>query len=385
MTNFRIIKKDTKTLARLGVLKTPHGIIHTPSYVIVATHAKIKSLKPSDIKKTKTQVVIANAYHLWGKANVHKLLGVKMPIMTDSGGFQVFSLGFGRENHVGKILTTSHVVSPQVMHRRRNIKITNKGVYFLLDGKKRFLGPELSIKIQEKLRADMIFAFDECTSPLDSYSYNKKAMERTHRWALKCLEARDKSRKQMLFGIVQGGKFKSLRVKSAKFIGSLPFEGIGIGGSFGKEEMVKTLKWIIPHLPKEKPRHLLGIGRIQDVFNAVENGVDTFDCVIPTREARHGRLYTKTGHMDIRKGKYLKDKKIIEKGCLCPTCRGKIPRSKIRELLKSEDLKNNAAGQRWCLMHNMWFFNNLLEEIRKSIKNNKFRSFKNSFLSRFNS
>ena len=264
---FKILKKDPKTRARLGVLKTPHGTIQTPSYVIVATHAAVKSLKPSDIKKTKTQVVISNTYHLWDKALknknephlVHKLLGARLPVMTDSGGFQVFSLGFGK-NRVGKILTPFNGVYPQDDPKRKDVKITEKGVYFMLDGKKRFLGPALSIKLQEKLGADMIFAFDECTSPLDSHTYNKKALERTHRWAKECLKAR-KRKDQMLFGIVQGGRFKDLRIKSAKFIGSLPFDGIGIGGSFGKEEMVKTLKWLVPYLPEEKPRHLLGIGR----------------------------------------------------------------------------------------------------------------------------
>ncbi|MEX2090876.1 MAG: tRNA guanosine(34) transglycosylase Tgt [Candidatus Paceibacterota bacterium] len=360
--NFKIIKKDAKTRARLGVLKTPNGIIQTPSYVIVATHAAVKTLKPSDIKKTKTQVVIANTYHLWGKSNVHpersregsqrasasygvhKLLGVKMPIMTDSGGFQVFSLGFGMKNKVGKILTKRLGAAP----RRKNIKITGKGVYFIIDGKKRFLGPALSIKLQEKLGADMIFAFDECTSPLDSHAYNKKALERTHRWAKICLEQIAKrsalSPKQLLFGIIQGGRFKDLRVKSAKFIGSLPFDGIGIGGSFGKEEMVKTLKWIVPHLPEEKPRHLLGIGRVEDVFNAVENGMDLFDCVIPTREARHGRLWTDKG-----------------------------PK------------KDLAKDQRLATIHNVLFFNNLLERIRKSIKRGEFSEFKRSYLKRFRS
>ncbi|MBI2064282.1 MAG: tRNA-guanine transglycosylase, partial [Candidatus Yanofskybacteria bacterium] len=180
---FTITKKNKETQARLGVLKTPHGNIQTPSYVIVATHAKIKCLRLSDIKRTKTQVIISNTYHLWDKALknkkekhlVHKLLGASVPIMTDSGGFQVFSLGFGRENRVGKILKpVDNRLAKSVIHRRKNIKITEKGVYFSIDGeKKRFLGPKLSIKLQEKLGADMIFAFDECTSPLDSYAYNK--------------------------------------------------------------------------------------------------------------------------------------------------------------------------------------------------------------------
>ena len=281
------------------------------------------------------------------------------------------------------------------IHRRENIRITNKGVYFKWDGRTRFLGPELSIKIQEKLGADIIFAFDECTSPLDSFAYNKKALERTHAWAEISLKCKVKSenlngKRQLLFGIVQGGKFKSLRTKSAKFIGSLPFDGIGIGGSFGKDEMVETLKWVVPYLPEEKPRHLLGIGKVEDIFNAVEQGVDLFDCVIPTREARHGRVYTKRGYIDISKFQNMEIS--LDKKCKCPTCLSKITRAKLRGLFKGTqpirqgfdgELSRTAQGKRYATIHNIWFFNNLLEEIRKSIKNNEFKQFKNRFLNHF--
>ena len=382
---FKILKKDSHTKARLGVLTTPHGKIETPSYVIVATHAQIKCLKPSDIKKTKTQVVIANTYHLWDKASKTFLLeklGVKLPTMTDSGGFQGFSLGFVEKNKVGKILhPVDKLHSMSFIHRRKNIRITDKGVYFLLDGKKRFLGPELSMQIQKKLGADIIFAFDECTSPLDGFDYNKKALERTHAWAKICLKqmANHKSQKekQMRFGIIQGGRFKSLRVKSAKYIASLPFDGIGIGGSFGKDEMIETLKWIVPHLPEEKPRHLLGIGKIDDIFNAVEQGMDTFDCVIPTREARHGRIYTKNGYFDIRK--HQSGKVILEKECVCYVCKKKFTRSKLNNIFKTD----KPLAQRYATIHNIWFFNNLLENIRKSIRNDEFLKFKNRFLANF--
>ena len=291
---FKILKKDKSTNARTGVLTTPHGKILTPAYIIVATHAEIKCLKPQDIAKTNTQVVISNTYHLWNfvpkqlpiynfkftnknkKTFLLNKLGSNMPTMTDSGGFQVFSLGFGKENKVGKILKNGanlRMYANQQI-KRQQIKITDKGVFFNIDGQRRFLNPEISMKLQEKLGADIIFAFDECTSPLDDFKYNKKALERTHRWAKKCLSLmanrQSQDKQQMLFGIVQGGRFKSLRVKSAKFIGSLPFDGFGIGGSFGQNEMLKTLKIVIPHLPEEKPRHLLGIGKIQDVFNAVK-------------------------------------------------------------------------------------------------------------------
>ena len=308
--------------------------------------------------------------------------------MTDSGGFQVFSLGFGK-NRVGKILTPMdnrhdrHSMS--VIHRREKIRITNKGVYFKWNDRTKFLGPELSMKIQEKLGADIIFAFDECTSPLDDFDYNKKALKRTHKWALKCLATMNNEQrtmnKQILFGIVQGGRFKSLRVKSAKYIASLPFDGIGIGGSFGKDEMVETLKWVVPYLPEEKPRHLLGIGKAEDIFNAVEQGMDLFDCVIPTREARHGRVYTKRGTMQITRGIYTENKNVLERGCGCPVCKKKMTRSKLNNLFRM----NKPVAQRYATIHNVWFFNNLLEEIRKSIKNNKFKQFKKRFLNRFGS
>src|SRR3989344_3938163 len=374
---FTVLKQDKHSKARVGILNTPHGQVKTPSYVIVATYGHIRHLKPSDIKKTKTQLLICNTYHLWGKRNVHNLIGTKIPLMTDSGGFQVFSLAFGKDNKVGKILSTSQVLG--VGHRpllgnsvdnsrlarskipRKNIKITSKGVYFNLDGKNKFLGPELSIKIQEQLGADIIFAFDECTSPLDDYSYNAKALKRTNAWAKICIETRGKKqaikKKQMSFGIVQGGLFKDLRIQSAKQTAELNFDGFGIGGSFNKEQISKVLKWIIPHLPDQKPRHLLGIGKIEDIFMAVENGVDTFDCVIPTREARHGRLWTSTGKIDIRRGAYTKDKSKIEKNCKCPTCLKGISRSRLNNLFKSQKDKDKAFGQRYALLHNIWFFN----------------------------
>lgn len=309
-----------------------------------------------------------------------------MPTMTDSGGFQVFSLGFGINNKVGKILKTDanqqkNANQPKI--KRRGVKITGKGVFFNIDGRRKFLGPELSMQLQQKIGADIIFTFDECTSPLDSYDYNQKALERTHRWAKICLkQISEQKAKQLLFGIVQGGRFASLRAKSAKFIGSLPFDGFGIGGSFGKDEMIKTLKLVIPRLPEEKPRHLLGIGRIKDVLDAVENGVDLFDCVIPTREARHGRIYAKQGHYDISN----KNNKNVplEKGCKCPACAGgiaglpKITRAELYKLFKQTD---KSSAYRYATIHNVWFFNNLMKNIRAAINGGSYKTFKKKFLS----
>lgn len=376
--SFEILKKDPKSRARLGVLTTPHGTIQTPSYVIVGTHAQVKCLKPSDIKRTKTQLVISNTFHLWDKALankkdehlVHTMLGSKVPVMTDSGGFQVFSFGAAKEHKVGKVL--KQPVKKTAV--KSDIKITEKGVTFSYDGKKRFLSPEDSIAIQEKIGADIIFAFDECTSPLHPFGYNKSAMERTHRWAVRCLKARKRT-DQWMYGIVQGGRFKQLRIKSAKTIGAMPFEGFGIGGSFSKDEMIATVQAIVPHLPEEKPRHLLGIGRIEDIFSAVENGMDTFDCVIPTREARHARLWTSKGAIDIRKAIFKKDKKRIDSGCACPACT-MVSRATLHELFKTKDPQ---AG-RYATLHNIWFFNSLVEQMRNAISKGTFLEFKKKYL-----
>lgn len=291
---FKILKRDKKTKARLGVLSTPHGNIKTPSYVFVGTYGKFRHLTPRDIKRTKTQIVIANTFHLWNPALADKSgasnasnktfltnrLGLNIPTMTDSGGFQVLSLAFGPvidarvaslnkklghhygagRHGIGKFIGDD--VKTKEDYKRKNIRITNRGVYFKWNGKIKFLGPELSMKLQEKIGADIIFAFDHITSPLDTYEYNEKAVKLTDKWAEISLKCKVKSEKlngkhQMLFGIVQGGVYKKLRIKSAQYIGSLPFDGFGIGGSYTKKQISKMLKWVVPYLPEKKPRLLL--------------------------------------------------------------------------------------------------------------------------------
>lgn len=378
---FKIIKKDKNSKARLGVLRTPHGIVKTPSYVMVGTYGQIRNLSPADIKKTKTQLIIANTFHLWNHPRPFKF--GKIPTMTDSGGFQVLSLAFGDKHKIGKFIGDDAKIDKN--YKRKNIRITEKGVYFKYDKKWKFLGPELSIKIQKRIGADIIFAFDQITSPLDDYNYNKKAVIMTDKWARRCLKEFKNNKKQILYGIIQGGLFKDLRIKSAESIASMPFGGFGIGGSYTKKQISEILNWVIPHLPEENPRHLLGVGKIEDIFEAIENGIDTFDCVIPTREARHGRLYTKKGTLDIRRGYFSADNKIIEAGCKCPTCKAGVSRSKIRSLLKGVYPSQVDKGQRYALMHNMWFFNKLLEDIRDSIAKNRFGKFKEQILTRLNS
>ena len=388
---FKIIKKDLASKARTGVIETPHGVIETPAYAIVGTHGQIKCLPKEKVTQTGTQLVMTNTYHLWqgfkdpsGEIKnlppVQNFFGNNMPTITDSGGFQVFSHGFGREHKTGKItdLYRKDLDAPEP--ERNIVKITEKGAFFKpTNQEEQFLGPELSMQIQEKLGADLILAFDECTSPRHDYEYNKQAMARTHRWAKICLQAKTSppaGGRQILYGIVQGGIFKDLREESAKFINTLPFGGIAIGGAFEKSAngTFDVLRWTIPHLDENRPRHFLGVGQIGDIFESVELGIDTFDCVIPTREARHGGIYAKEGRIDITKARYQDDPSKLEEDCLCPTC-DITPKATLYKLFKD---KNPLAGEN-ATIHNVYFFNNLMAEIREAIRNNCWRELKRKY------
>ena len=392
MFEFKVLKKVKNSNARLGVLKTFHGEIETPALVTVATQAVVKTLTSEEVKQTKSQILITNTFHLYLKpgekiiksfGGLHKFMNWDRPLMTDSGGFQVFSLGFGSDHGVGKIFkrdanirmhtnnTNKGII--KVGEQPKNIKITSDGVYFNspIDGKKIFLGPKESMKIQQALGADIIFAFDECTSPLADYEYTKKSLIKTHRWAKICLENNLPAgeKKQALFGITQGGKFKDLRIESAKFIGSLPFEGFGIGGEFGgdKNTMIKVLDWTIKELPDEKPRHLLGIGHLEDIPKIIKSGVDTFDCIVPTHYARHGYAFTSFGRLDMSKSNLLKDKNPLDKKCNCFVCQN-YSRGYITHLLKAKEI----TPLKLLTFHNLYFFNSYIEKIREDIKKGKF-------------
>jgi queuine tRNA-ribosyltransferase/7-cyano-7-deazaguanine tRNA-ribosyltransferase len=246
----------------------------------------------------------------------------KKPLMTDSGGFQVFSLGFGKDFGTGKILKKKLDINIKQGQQPKLLKITPDGVYFrsFIDGQKIFLGPKESIKIQENLGADIIFSFDECTSPISDHEYTKNSLSRTNKWAKLCLNF--KKSDQALFGIVQGGKYKDLRIESAKFTAKLPFNGFGIGGEFGsdKNKMMEMLSWVIKELPDEKPRHLLGIGYLEDIPKIIKRGVDTFDCIVPTHYARRGIAFTSSGELNMQKLIFLKDKKPLDNKCFCFVC-----------------------------------------------------------------
>lgn len=372
---FKILKKHSKSKARLGLLKTSHGVIHTPFFFPVATQATVKSLTPEDIKEIGFEAILANTYHLYLQpghqvvkkmGGLHKFMNWPGPIATDSGGYQVFSLGAGFGSKIGKVFKEQDKEEKN-SRTGKLVKIDNEGVIFTshLDGSKHRFTPESSIKIQEDLGADIIFNFDECTSPLDNYNYTQKSMQRTHNWAKRCLKAKKKN-KQLLFGIIQGGLFEDLRKESAQFIGSLPFDGFGIGGSFGQGEMKKALDWIIPYLPENKPRHLLGIGYLNDIKEAVKRGIDLFDCVYPTRLARHGTFLTNQGEISITKKIYKTDKKPIMKNCSCSTCQN-YTRAYCNHLFKAKEM----LGARLATIHNLWFMARFMEKIREDIKKDR--------------
>ncbi|MBU1039332.1 tRNA guanosine(34) transglycosylase Tgt [Patescibacteria group bacterium] len=377
MRGLKILKKSNKSRARLGRLMTEHGEVLTPSLVPVATQATIKTLNSQQVVDTGTQILIANTYHLHlrpGEAvikkqgGLHKFMNWAGPVMTDSGGFQVFSLGFGRELKINKVVKQKTKAVVKSGQQPNNLKITEQGVEFRshIDGRKIFIGPTESMKIQKQLGADIVFNFDECPPPLADYNYTKEAMARTHRWAKVCLKT--KNNQQLLYGIVQGGAYTKLRSTSAKFMSKLPFDGFGIGGEFGshKTNMAKTLDLVIKELPDSKPRHLLGIGHLADIPILIKAGVDTFDCITPTHYARHGTAFTTQGPKDLFKKIYQTDKKPLDSKCGCFVCRD-YQRSYIHHLLRAREITALSL----LTFHNLYFFNAVVAGWRKMIKSGK--------------
>jgi tRNA-guanine transglycosylase len=376
---FQIIKKSKKSKARIGLLETKNGVVETPSLVPVATRAVIKTLTSEEVKQTKTGIIISNTFHLHLRpgesvvkknGGIHKFMNWDRPVMTDSGGFQVFSLGFGRDFGVNKILKNKTRKKDEVkrFQQPKDVKITQDGVFFRspIDGAKLFLGPKESIKIQEAIGADIIFAFDECPPPHANSDYVEDSMIKTHKWAKVCLET--KKSQQALFGIVQGSEFKRLREESSKIIGAMDFDGFGIGGDMGISRNMtrKVLSWAIPNLDEKKPRHLLGIGYLENMEDIIKEGVDLFDCTVPTHYARRGIAFTSSGKLDLRKEMFLKDKKPIDSKCDCQTCQ-LYKRNYISHLFRASEI----TAMRLLTFHNLYFFNTFVENIRKKIKEGK--------------
>lgn len=396
---FKIQKKLKDSLGRAGILETPHGVIQTPAFVAVGTKATVKSLNPQQVEDAGTQVVLGNTYHLYlqpgdeivkNAGGIGKFMNWSGPTMTDSGGFQVFSLGAAYGKEISKIvkITDPSLLIPERFDDSdapRLAKIGQDGVSFKshLDGSIHYITPEKSIQIQHNLGADMIFAFDECTSPAEDLRYQEEALERTHRWAERSLAEHKKlgdenGSSPALFGIVQGGRDENLRKRSAEFIGALPFDGFGIGGSFAKEDMSTAVKWVNEILPEEKPRHLLGIGEPEDLFMGIENGVDLFDCVAPTRLGRNGTLYTKEGKIIIMNNKFRDDHTPIEKDCGCYSCQN-YTRAYIAHLFHGKEMLAGTLSS----IHNLYFIVNLVSTIRQSILDDNFYEFKESFLKKY--
>ena len=388
--SFHLVTADSKTRARAGVLETPHGVIQTPAFVTVGTLASVRTLTPDEIHAVGSQVVLANTYHLYleGRHEViekagglAKFMGWSGPTMTDSGGFQVFSLGHGRGRKDGEVMYDLNADVDQGGPERpvsQKFKITEGKVIFQSprDGATLELSPEISINIQEKLGADICFAFDECTDPVWPHSYQKEALERTTRWARRSLAARTRS-DQMLFGILQGGDFRDLRDESIRQIAALPFDGFGIGGRVDlsdKESIATVVGWTTENLPDEKPRHLLGFGSPHDMLDIVAAGVDLFDCVLPTREGRNGTLYTKNGKIHIMNAQYRNDFSPLEEGCGCYLCLH-FTRSYLYHLFRGGEL----LAKRLASIHNLFFINSLVAGVRAAVMDGRFSEFRAEF------
>ncbi len=384
MFSFKVKKRLGK--ARTGLLTTPHGEIKTPCFVPVATRGALKGMSFENAKNIGADIFMVNTFHFYCKkeyetvakmGGLHKFLNIDYPLMTDSGGFQVFSLGAGFLENTGKIGGSDPPMDVRTKKGESMVKIGEDSVVFKspFDGDKVEITPESSIKAQERLGADIVFAFDECTSPLAPYEYQKESLEKTHRWAEQSLDALSSDR-QVMMGIVQGGRFDDLRKESARFISSLPFFGFGIGGSFGesfgdsKNNMYSILEVLEEELPDEKPRHLLGIGEPEDLIEASLRGVDLFDCVIPTRFARHGTALTSEGRVNIESSRYKDDKNPLDKECSCNTCLN-YQKSYLHHLAKRKEI----YGIMLLTQHNLYFVLNLMEKIREAIEKDDFSQF----------
>lgn len=390
--NFEIIKKDKKTKARAGIIKTPHGEIETPIFVPVGTQATVKSLDPKQIHELGAQIVLANTYHLHLRpgediikqfGGLAKFMSWNGPTLTDSGGFQVFSLGVGKEGGGVKFLRDESKQEPEEARPRLN-KIAEEGVTFQshIDGSTQYLSPETSIAIQEKIGADLIVAFDDLESPNYDYKRTKESLEMTYRWELRSKKAH-KRKDQLLYGVTHGGQFKDLRIESARFVDE-HFDAIALGGAhLSKANLYDVIDWTTDIVSEQKPRHLLGIGEVDDLFEGIERGIDTFDCVIPTRIGRTGFFFISPpiGNMknrfrtDIDKPEYAKDQKPLDPNCNCYACQN-FTRGYIHHLFRAREL----LSYNLLSLHNVHFLVNLTKQIRQSILDDKFQNLKKKWL-----
>ncbi|OGG35784.1 tRNA guanosine(34) transglycosylase Tgt [Candidatus Gottesmanbacteria bacterium RIFOXYB1_FULL_47_11] len=388
---FKQLHKDKKTRARVGEIMTPHGVIRTPAFVPVGTQGSVKSLTPEELDTIGVQLYFVNTYHMYLRPGIevvkkagglHTFMHWDHPLMTDSGGFQVFSLGrspvsFPRRRESVLVFEETRIPDQVGNDNKKMVKITDDGVEFQShwDGSTHLFTPERSMEWQSALGGDIHIAFDDCTPYPVSHEKAQKSMERTHAWAMRSLKAH---RQGALYGSIQGSVYEDLRKESARFIANQNFDGIAIGGvSVGesKKEMRNVLEWVVPLLPDDKPRHLLGVGEIDDIFTMIERGVDTFDCVAPTRLARTGSLYVRHGQIDITKSKYAKDLGPVEKSCTCYTCRN-FTRAYIHHLFHVREL----LAYRLATIHNLHFVHMVVNNIREAICANRFLDCKRQWL-----
>ena len=364
--DFTLESKCGQSWARAGLLSTPHGQVPTPVFSPVGTQATVKTMSPRELEELGVSLVVVNTYHLYLRpgpevvaqlGGLHSFMGWDAPILTDSGGFQVFSM--------------EHLCS-----------VADDGATFRshLDGSEHRFTPERSISVQEQLGADIIVALDVCPPYPSDYQHNRVALDRTHRWAERCLEAHTR-KDQMMLGVVQGGTFADLRAESARHLVSLDFPGYAIGGlSVGEPKalMHDMLEVTIPLLPEEKPRHLLGVGSPEDLFEGVARGIDIFDCALPTRVARNGTFFTREGRLNIRNARYRDDPAPVVVGCLCYTCRN-FSRAYLRHLVVGKEI----LGPRLATVHNLHFMLSLMREIREAIGEGRFPHLKEQFLATY--
>lgn len=364
---YELIKECKQSGARLGKLHTPRGVINTPIFMPVGTAATVKAMTPEELKDMDAEIILSNTYHLYLRpgheliekaGGLHKFMNWDRPILTDSGGFQVFSLGDLR-------------------------KITEKGVEFRshIDGSKHFLSPEKATEIQNALGSDIMMAFDECAPYPADHDYVKKSLERTTRWAKRCKDAHKNPDTQALFGIVQGGMYKDLREQSVKELLELDFPGYSVGGlSVGepKELMNEVLDYTVPLLPKDKPRYLMGVGSPDALIDGVIRGIDMFDCVLPTRIARNGTVMTSEGKMVIKNAKHREDFSPLDPNCDCYTCKN-YSRAYLRHLYKA----NEILSSRLLTTHNLYFLINLMKDVRQAIMDDRLLDFRKDFFASY--
>ena len=399
--SFTVENKLADRLGRVGQIQTPHGVIQTPAFIPVGTKATLKSVLPESIKDLGAQAVLANAYHLYLQpgsdvideaGGVSKFMNWDGPTFTDSGGFQVLSLGVGFKKVIAMDEKTFQADDVIADKKERLAHVDDDGVTFKshLDGSMHRFTPEVSMQVQHQIGADIIFAFDECTTLHNTRKYQERALERTRLWAKRCLTEHDRLTKsrsgkpyQALFGVLQGAQYEDLRRKAAKDLGSMSedgvsFDGFGIGGALDKQTLGDILRWVNEELPEDKPRHFLGIGEPDDLFVGVENGADTFDCVAPSRQARTSSVFTKDGRLNISNAPHKREFIPIEDDCTCYTCRN-YTRAYLCHLFRSKEM----VAATLATIHNQHFIVGLVDKMRQTIISGDFFEFKKEFMGRY--